>query len=243
MTHIITWLALASLSWATQLSPNDYYPPTSTADTFKLIANVTDLSQDLNPSIHHFLLTGVHAGAGSEIAVLTNDTGHVLWENGTDDAIGVASNSGGIVPYSVVLDPAAPNDPDSSYVNYMAINVGETQPGIGIRADDLSYAELYSPDSGTFIVCYEPNPVYDRPQYPVKFAKAAMVGGVAYQQIPDQCVAIKLLAQCGDEPLETPPPGANYDTKFARKVRCYADVDAIDWSQSNWSQSNWSQSN
>ncbi|KAK3377221.1 hypothetical protein B0T24DRAFT_678062 [Lasiosphaeria ovina] len=259
-------LGLAALTSSTPLSlpRRSLFPPTSTAKGFVLVANVTDLSRDLTPSIQHFKLVGVHVGAGLETAVLTPEAGRVLYENGTDaEGYGIAADSvlgtaaapaGFTYPYGMQIIPIPPGveegeepgDDEADYVDHVGIDVGTAQRGVGIRdpppsstpstqvAQDPAsggtdtWAEAYGPDAGTFYVCFEAKPAYGRPQYPVRFARVQTVDGVAYQQIPDGCAPIRLLAQCAA--LEQVPPGAIYGHDFARTVRCYDNVAAVSWS-------------
>ncbi|KAK3385789.1 hypothetical protein B0H63DRAFT_523105 [Podospora didyma] len=230
-------LGFAVLASATPISflPNNLYPATSSSTGFILIANVTDPTRDLSPSINHFQLTGVHIGAGLETAVLSHNAGRTLYENGsTPDSIGIAADSvgDGYYPYGLRIGPLPSDQPDASYVQYVGINIGTAQQGVGITTTNSSvdqpWLELYGPDNGTFIVCLEAHPVYGRPQYPVRFAKIVMVGGVAYQQIPAACVAITLVPQCAA--LGNPPPDAVYNHEYARTVRCFDDVASVRWS-------------
>ncbi|KAK0712542.1 hypothetical protein B0T26DRAFT_651738 [Lasiosphaeria miniovina] len=245
-------LGLAALTSGTPLSlaRRSLFPPTSTAKGFVLVANVTDLSRDLTPSIQHFKLVGVHVGAGLETAVLTPDAGRVLYENGTDvEGYGIAADSslstaaapaGFIYPYGMQIIPIPlgveededPGDADDAdYVDHVGIDVGTAQRGVGIRDPppaSTPSTQAYGPDAGTFCVCFEAKPAYGRPQYPVRFARVQTVDGVAYQQIPDGCAPIRLLAQCAA--LEQVPAGAIYGHDFARTVRCYDNVAAVSWS-------------
>lgn len=65
-----------------------------------------------------------------------------------------------------------------------------TAPGSPIT--DSEAPELYQ--RGTFIVCNETDPVYTRPQYPVRFVKSNGDGTVS---LPGNCARIELLAECG----------------------------------------------
>ncbi|KAK3312932.1 hypothetical protein B0H66DRAFT_504978, partial [Apodospora peruviana] len=227
MIFIILLASLATAVLATPLV--DSNPASLSATTgFILVANLTDTTRDFSPSINHLKLTGVRIGAGLETAVLTNNTGRTFYENGTDGNIGVVSDSGGTYPISMIMDALAPGEADADYVDYVGIDVGTAQPGIGIAAPPADVPALYGPDMGTFVVCFESQPVYGKPQYPVRFAKAQLVNGVAYQKIPAQCAPITLLPQCAQLD-DAVPSGALYDHDYARNVRCYGNVASVTW--------------
>jgi hypothetical protein len=227
MISTILGASLASLALASPLIPRAAYPPTSSAQAFVLIANVTDLTKDLTPSVNHFKLVGVHVGAGLNTAILNGTRGNVLFENGTDTSFGIAANYGNIYPYGLSISQQPSNIPDSSYVEYIGINAGLSENGVGITGPEIAWPQLFGPDSGTFIVCNETKPTYGRPQYPVRFAKSTVVNGVTQQQIPDLCAPITLLPQCAT--LDPLPSGALYNYDYANTVRCYQDVASIQW--------------
>ncbi|KAK3317490.1 hypothetical protein B0T19DRAFT_469160 [Cercophora scortea] len=233
MILFLLLLPLAALSTSHPLHPTLHRKSPTTPSTtlqwtqaFTLIANVTNPSLDLNPSINHFQLTGIHIGAGLSTAVLTATTGRILYENGTGtpQTTGIASDLGGVYPYSLTITPLPADEPDADYVDYVGIDIGTAQDGIGV--DSISgggeWPALFGPERGTFVVCYEEKPAYGRPQYPVRFARERVVDGVAYQQIPLGCAPIVLVPQCAE--LEAVEPGAVYNHDFVRSVRCFEDV-------------------
>ncbi|KAK3689270.1 hypothetical protein B0T22DRAFT_480483 [Podospora appendiculata] len=182
----------------TTLSPR-HFSSYCWTQAFNLIANVTNPSLDLTPSINHFQLTGIHIGAGLSTAVLTPTTGRVLYENGTGttpQTTGIASDLGGIYPYSLTITPLPADEPDAAYVDYVGIDIGTAQDGIGVGGDGGEWPVLSGPDRGTFVVCYEPQPAYGRPQYPVRFARERVVGGVAVLRLarssPGRCIIMIL---------------------------------------------------
>ncbi|KAJ4386910.1 hypothetical protein N0V85_007926 [Neurospora sp. IMI 360204] len=79
------------------------------------------------------------------------------------------------------ISSAAPGTPEAEE---------PTAPGSPVT--DSEAPELYQ--HGTFIVCNETNPVYTRPQYPVRFVKSNGDGTVS---LPSNCARIELLAECG----------------------------------------------
>jgi len=230
-TATLPFLAAAILGSANPVPSqgNDPTPITSWTKAFILIANVTDPSRDLSPSVNNLMLTGVHVGAGMETAVLSADTGRVLYENGTDHEVGVGADTGAVYPYSVDLAPLPSEIPESTYVEYIGIDAGTTHPGVTISPPIVLWPRLLGPETGTFVVCNESRPAYGRPQYPVRFAKVQEVNGVMYQHIPDRCAAIALLPQCAA--LGALPPGAQYNHNFVRAVRCFNNVASINWKE------------
>ena len=200
----------------------------SSSQGFTLVANITDLSKDLTPSVNHWKLTGVHVGAGIDTAILNpGDPGTVFFENGTDDNIGLATDG---YPYAwglyIVRSSSTEQQPDPDIVDWVGMRLGVAQPGIGIVS--APSPQVYTPDPGTFIICNETKPAYGRPQYPVKFVRPSSVPGGAMQLvIPDLCAPITLLPQCAT--LNPIGDDARYNHDYVRTVPCYDDVASIKW--------------
>ncbi|KAK9769290.1 hypothetical protein SCAR479_14041 [Seiridium cardinale] len=206
------------------------YPPLSQSQGFTLIANVTDTTKAVfDPPVNSWSLVGTHVGAGLNTAVLYADGGSVFFVNGTGQEVSSASTS-------IALPPLRSTDGDgnSNYTPmgmqfsasgddgevYIGLNIGLGTKGAGIIPGLRSpYAELFGPYGGTFVVCNETTPVYGRPQYPVR---------VERQDVPENCVAINLLAQCAELP---PITGVDDLNIIVEDVKCYENVAAIDWSQ------------
>ncbi len=178
-----------------------------------LVANITDLSKDLSPSVNHWKVTGSHIGAGQSTAVLTPEVGRTFFENGTDDNIGIATD-GGRYPWGLTIIRPSPDSTGPDNIEWVGIQIGLAPKGVGILTDNATSPQVYVPGSGTFVVCNETNPVYGRPQYPVKFVRTTLVDGAAHQDIPALCAPITLLAQCATlDPLEG---DAEYDHEYAQ---------------------------
>ncbi|KAI1848920.1 hypothetical protein JX266_005348 [Neoarthrinium moseri] len=204
-------------------------PPYSEGQAFTLVANVTDTSKAIfDPPINGWSLSGTRVGANLYTATLHAGAGAVFFVNGTGQDVSSASTSlasppvdfgtGNYMPGGLQFGPAASNDREA----YLSLNLGQfgtVGAGItpGLRG---AYADLFIRfDAGTFVVCNETAPAYGRPQYPVRFEAAA---------VPDNCVAISLLAQCA------PLPELHGVDEFNLRplgAKCYDDVAAIDWSQ------------
>ncbi|KAK4187677.1 hypothetical protein QBC35DRAFT_229965 [Podospora australis] len=231
---------ILSLSSSPRLSS-----PINITKTFRLIANLTNPSLDLSPSVQGYTLTSVHVGAGLETAVLSSSPqlGSTLYENATGGL--VVDSSSDSIPFSMVITPwtSAPAD-QADYVNYVGLALGEAQTDITMDTDTSQV--LYK--LGTFIVCEETNPTSNaKPQYPVRFAAATPgAGGVLLQKIPGGCVPITLLAECiPDDPAISTTAAVKIATATAnekdqgfgggvkadsRMVRCYDDAAAVRWS-------------
>ena len=77
-------LGLVGLASAVPLAGRQvpHYPPTSLSTGFRLVANVTDPTRDFTPPINHWVLSGIHTGAGTSDVVLSAEDGRVLYQNG-----------------------------------------------------------------------------------------------------------------------------------------------------------------
>ncbi|KAH7627837.1 hypothetical protein B0T09DRAFT_171655 [Sordaria sp. MPI-SDFR-AT-0083] len=174
--------------------------------------------------INHWSLRGVHVGAGQSTAVLAkpNTTSsssphQIYYQNSTG---GISLDNSNPLPLSIRL--GGTYDSDFPSVLYLGIFFGLSTPSLTIHFDPPGHPRLYvssaganspeadkptSPGSpvadeeapelyrqGAFIVCNETDPVYTRPQYPVRFAKSNGDGTVS---LPSNCARIELLAECG----------------------------------------------
>lgn len=206
-------------------------PPVSQSTGFTLVANITDTTKNIfDPPVNGWNLVGTHIGAGLSAAVLSNGGSATFFQNGTAQDISSAATSVNLPPIASVNGDGEPYytpwgldffqyDVDSPEYN-IGLNFGLPTRGSGIVPGLRSaYAELFFVRSGSFVVCNETAPAYGRPQYPVRFEQEA---------IPDNCVPIKLLAQCAELPELAGVDALNITVY---PVKCYDDVSAIDWSQ------------
>lgn len=225
-----TLLALAAtLTTATPLHLDDpsQLPPTSTANGFALVANLTDPDIVHNlfvEDINHWSLRGVHVGAGQSTAVLAKP--NMTSTSGSPHQIYYQNSTGGISlddsnPFPLSIRLGGTYDSDFPSVLYLGVFFGLSTPSISVSSPSghprlfISSAGVDTPmadeptapgspvtneeapelfQHGTFVVCNETNPVYTRPQYPVRFAMANMDGTIS---LPSNCARIELLAQCG----------------------------------------------
>jgi hypothetical protein len=219
----------AGLAVASPMSRRDAYPPLSTSTFFTLVANVTDITKNIfDPPVNGWSLSGVHSGAGLNTAVLNANGGAIFFVNGTGQEVSSASTSVGLPPIASSDGNGNPfytpqglqfSDSTTSDEVYLGLNFGLGTKGAGITPGLRSpYADLFGPFGSTLVVCNETAPVYTRPQYPVRGETV----------VPDNCVAITLLAQCASGPTLEGVEELNIITE---DVKCYEDVSAIDWSQ------------
>jgi len=218
----------APLQATRQKTPNDY-PPRIYGDAFTLIANVTSATTAANPPINHWALTVERIGATQYAAVLAPSASVVLFLNGTTSDISAENTAiyappldTGIRPVPLGMQFRTTSGSGLGTVG-ISYGYGDTGAGIGIGLRD-PYARLFAPaglHADTFVVCKQENPAYGRPEYPVLFHQGTSA-------LPENCVAVALLAQCaplprlvGEKELNLVRPG----------VGCYEDVKAIDWSK------------
>ncbi|KAG9227937.1 hypothetical protein BJ875DRAFT_21512 [Amylocarpus encephaloides] len=187
------------------------FPPRSTSESFRLVANVT--SGDLSPSIKDYVLTSYHIGAGQAYAVLTpnisSTTGRIFYQNGTAEDIryrrsNVLSDGGEpLFPFGIVL-----NEDQSVSVN---AGTGTTGVNLALFPDPISGLSAVGKEG--FYAC----------EKTLLYGPAVQVFAKAYEEVtPEGCADVKLLAQCSDSSGAEHPYGATSG--------CYADVAGIDWS-------------
>ncbi|KAI0022489.1 hypothetical protein F4780DRAFT_733121 [Xylariomycetidae sp. FL0641] len=239
VNFLLTTAALTGLASATPLvsrqTPN--YPPTSQSQGFQLIANVTDPSTDLSPSVNGFVLSGIHVGAGLSEAVVSADSGLVFYHNGTAQAIKSGSGSilmdGGTPPFPWGISIAAPSTPSnlSGPEHYVGVNAGSGTSGVTFASFPDPYAYLTAPgQQGTFAACARPVEYYGGQVWTV----VRWVEDVWDEEaklylplVPQGCTRVNFLPQCA--PLPGLPADAIASHEFALSQRCYEDVSAIQW--------------
>ncbi|KAK0662969.1 hypothetical protein QBC41DRAFT_284816 [Cercophora samala] len=225
-------LAAASPLSLTQRQFQGNYPPRTTADAFKLVANISTPSNIFDPPVNNWFLSGVHVGAGLNAAILvpTLNTSATFFINGTGRDVSAQFTSialppikfqGGATPLGLRFPPL---EGQQNPVN-LGLNFGPGNTGAGVVGGLRSpWAQAFTPYP-YFIVCNETQPAYGRPQHAVKVAPSA-------ESIPDNCVAVTFLAQCAALP-EGVFEGEGVEELNIHHVGapCYEDVGAIDWSR------------
>ncbi|CAG8952396.1 hypothetical protein HYFRA_00001143 [Hymenoscyphus fraxineus] len=185
------------------------FPPRSTSESFRLIANVT--ANDLTPSINGWELSSYHIGAGQGYAVLTNPTpsvGRIFYTNGTAEDIryrqsDILSDGGTpLFPFGIVLNQ------DKS----VSVNAGLGTPGVNLALFPDPISALSAVGKDGFYAC----------QTALPFSPIQIYTRAYEEETPAGCADVTLLAQCSES------SGAEHP--FGATSGCYADVKGIDWS-------------
>lgn len=233
-------LLLGGLTLTSSLSTSRRQAPAPTGISqsrgFNLIFNVTVPGTDFpGHPIDGLALSAEHVGAGLAAAIAGSTPVDLLYTvNGT---IQTGVSGSGTTPGATttlwegleMTGPAA----DEPFVYPLVLQLMAATPGLGVPTaanggggDDDGQACLaaFAPLVGTFAVCdtgYVDVP--EVPEYEVVFVKGNSTGWYVAQNIPDNCVAVKLLPQCSsDESVGT--------EEGVEEVLCYEDVSTIDWS-------------
>ncbi|KAK3392888.1 hypothetical protein B0H63DRAFT_456766 [Podospora didyma] len=242
--HNVLILGLAALAAAAPAKRQvPHYPPTSLSNGFFLVANVTDPSLDLSPSINGWVFQTAHTGPPTNAAVLqapgSSVPGRVFYENGTAEQVHYGQSTvitdGATPPTPFGIFIQSPTEFDITYPTEhdLFVNAG---PGTPSRITDFPnpYPILQNNQGvGTFVACNNTVPYYGYKFITINYAYATFEGpdgGYEYHaNIPEGCAPINLVPQCTT--LNTLPPDAYASHEFAAPVRCYDDVAAIDWTQ------------
>ncbi|KAI1264640.1 hypothetical protein F5Y18DRAFT_75802 [Xylariaceae sp. FL1019] len=227
-------IAASPLS-ARQVIPN--YPPNSLSKGFKLIANVTDPSTDLTPSVDGWEFLGIHTGAGFNDAVLSNSyEGEIFYHNGTASEIHygqgsiVADQGSNPFPVGIYVQSATEYDATYPSEHNVHINIGSGTIGISLRAFPDPYFPLTGPGIGTYVACKRIVPYYGSEWTVVRYAYDVFNNETALYEpaIPEGCTAITLIPQCDVLP-DLPANGSISSHEFAANSKCYDDVASINW--------------
>ncbi|KAI0198115.1 hypothetical protein F4808DRAFT_463142 [Astrocystis sublimbata] len=233
----LTSLASATPLAARQIVPN--YPPNELSKGFRLVANVTDPSTDLSPSVHGQELLGIHIGAGLNEAVLTaqEGDGYVFYHNGTAAEVRAVQGSiisdSGNPPFPLGLTVQGEDEFDSAYPkeHFVHINGGAGTTGVSLlmQPDPYFYVTNFAQGTGTFVACPRKVPYYDSDFIVVRFAYDVWdsENAVSVQDVPENCTAITLIPEC--DLLSELPEGSLSSHAEARDSKCYVDVSAINW--------------
>lgn len=246
MKFTILALSLATLGFSAPTVRRDdpHYPPTSSSQAFKLVANVTDPALDFSPSIKNWLVQGYHTGAGTNAAVLapfdaTTDPGRVFYENGTaqDQAYHsttLLTDAGSLpVPFSWQVQSPTDFDPVYPSQHHVSISIGQPTPAY-IASFPVVYPTVQNGlGQGTFVACQNILAAYPNlgTVVTVNFAYATFEGPNGEYEynanIPEGCVPISLIPECAS--LDGSSESSH---EFALVERCYEDVSAINWPES-----------
>jgi hypothetical protein len=206
-------------------------PATSGSYGFRLIVNVTDLSNELTPYINHQYVNIAHIGAAINRAVATTGQGPIFYQNGT-------SNNPSLT--NVVTDGGAPPFPEGmSYQQEQTDAQGQgIYVSVGPGAQSVKLTRLTNPYSyltilaeatqSTFLGCNSTIPYYgDQVFQVINWISTIRNATGSSLVIPQGCVPINLVPECAVLPAL--PPDAMSSHEWAQEVRCYENVGGIQW--------------
>ncbi|KAI1332408.1 hypothetical protein F5Y16DRAFT_394482 [Xylariaceae sp. FL0255] len=229
-------LAIASPVASRQVTPN--YPPSSSSPGFILIANVTDPSTDLTPSVQGWQFGGIHTGAGLNDAVLTagNNSGQIFYHNGTAEQIeygqGSVLTDEGAQPFPCGIVVATADEFDYNYPGEHDVSINAGTGTIGVSFDRFPdpYFPLTATGQGTYAACPRIVPYYNAQFIVVRYSYATFNETTALYDytVPEGCTAINLIPQCAQ--LNTLPANGSLSShEYAEPQQCYQDFYSIDW--------------
>ncbi|KAM0278478.1 hypothetical protein ACHAQH_005145 [Verticillium albo-atrum] len=233
MRHTAFLVGLAGLTTASPLAARQVsYPEKSKSLGFTLVVNVTDPASDFCESINHYTLSSIHVGAGQALAAISTDSARVWYLNGTQQEIsesqGTVVTDGGTPPFPNGIDIAEAEDS----VSAVRVDAGDGTKGVQLANFPDPYTYLTAPLAGSYLVCNESVPYYQGRKFLLlKHAETEVdEDGEIESNVPEDCVAVRLLPQCAD--LEDLPEGAIASHAFANEVGCYDNVTSIEWNVS-----------
>ncbi|KAL8396580.1 hypothetical protein RB594_003599 [Gaeumannomyces avenae] len=234
---------LATAAPTLTLRQAPHYPPSSLSKGFRLIANVTDPSRDLTPSVHGFALGGIHIGPPNSRSVLSpqaDNTSRVFYLNGT--AADLSLNAARVVsdagtppfPWGVRVQSRDEFDVPANPGSHATFINGGSSADVGVTRFPDPYSVLANRKDGpggTFVACYHEVPYYQRPFVVVDYAYSTVdpATQLPVVEVPEGCAPVALIPQCAE--LNDLPADAVSSHEFALDQKCYEDVAAIDWSQ------------
>ncbi|KAK6078637.1 hypothetical protein SCUP515_09687 [Seiridium cupressi] len=234
-------LAIAGVASATPLSSRQvvpHYPPTQSSTGFRLIANVTDPSEDFTPPVDNWVFNAIHVGAGFNDAVLLpdgTDSGRIFYVNGTAEDVyyyrGSTLTDGGTPPFPYGIYVASEDQTDAGGSHDVSVNVGSGTTGVQLTRFPDVYPTLAGAGQGTYVACNQTVPYYQKNYITVRWTYDTIDPDTSLNvhQIPEGCVAINLIPECAT--LNDLPEGSLSRHEFAATSVCYDDVSAIDWTQ------------
>jgi|SRR3569833_2841255 len=234
---VAAWLGASPTTAAPTFRRAAIYPATSTSTGFTLIANVTDRSHDLSPSVNNIAVTPLHVGAGLNLAVLDpshsgSDAGYaapIFYLNGTNPS-DILADAGTEPVFPEGLTAATSTDPLSAdvYLNLgggspMTLSAGPAPYVVNQPSDGSTHGTFAACD--TFVAYYQSNHVTLRWIEAVPTAD----GAIYVTTMPAGCAPVRLLPQCAV--LADLPAGSAASHDHVQTVGCYEDVAGIDWSR------------
>jgi hypothetical protein len=220
------------------------FPPMDITTAFRLVANVTNLSKDLDPPVHNMYLYPDRATPPTNRASLAAGADRwIFWLNGTGSELRAGpgakllTDSG--MQYAYGLNMGFDQDFAEKHTRELYINI-EDQAGRGwnVGLGPNAMPHIYPPEppfhNGTFMACEVEGLRTDG-------GKAVVVNYVYTDVrevrewskfVPDKCTPISIMAECAEMPklLEV----AEYNHDNALSVPCYKNVSEIDWPKFSW---------
>ncbi|KAK1753281.1 hypothetical protein QBC47DRAFT_388125 [Echria macrotheca] len=243
LTTTTTLLGLAALATAQTPGP---FPPVKTAKAFRLIANATDSSHPLAATVHLSSVSGIHVRDTTYRATTQpgggggGDIFYQIFQGPPDPKFGTYFSNmlwteiGGDVHRPAGLQniwPGAGGGPREA----MELELGRSQPGIQLAAG--GYFAYVAPGQqsglqGTYALCNDTGATVESGSKLVLDwvgSSTSDAGEYLGVVVPENCVAVRLLAQCAALP-DVPRTSAAYALHgLAQEVRCYEDVGGIKW--------------
>lgn len=221
---IVALATLAAASPLGQRSDGPSYPPTSSSKGFRLVANVTDTSRDLSPSVQNQYVTSIHVGAGLNlVGVGSKDVSRLFYINGTTgefmrgEATTVTDGATPLVPFGFTLT----EDSADSAMSTAHLNGGPGTKGDVTTRIPVPYVFL-APEQ--MAICDEYVAYYQKNMQIVK-----QLNLNKNKTLPANCAPVRLMAECAE--LNELPEGSlsNHDNVYTGG--CYDDVASIEWSK------------
>lgn len=212
---------------------------TSSSKAFHLVLNVTAPGTDFtNTSVVDKLYLGTeHIGAGRGALVpstlgaagainLTYTVNNTIQDGLEPDYweafyMGDTPDAGSAYVYGLEL--IVGSDAQFGLTTTTATTTTTSTSGDEDESNDGCLA-VTAPVTGTFAVCDQGVDAPEAPRYPLFFVQSNSSGWYAAENLPDNCIAVKLLPECSSK--------EEYDdSDDVQAVACYEDVASIDWSQ------------
>ncbi|KAK1758783.1 hypothetical protein QBC47DRAFT_314571 [Echria macrotheca] len=219
---LATIALLAGLASAVPtMIPNDKFEMRDSKG-FRLVVNVTNPAHDFpgNP-VNGLKVFPARAGANINYASVTNTGGAVFFTTSTN----LTRLSTDYLPTGLVSRPS----PDSAHTDMLGLDVGQGTAGFGVSTWPKTCGTLQAPVSGTFAVCDLGFEAPVHPRFVVQYVEGTANAGddkfyAEEPNVPDNCVAVKLLPECAELAGTKRADGEEIVTS-----RCYPDVGVITW--------------
>jgi len=221
---------------------------------FRLIANVTDLSRDLDPPIHGWaMVIAITEADNVGVPILMDPSseinrfptagqnGLVWFLNGTDGSNeqymqrGQICGDSNLVQALTVQNTTEYLDTHEHGVSVHPLSMSTAPPSTLGFAKSPDYPANYlfddSGSDGTFMACMRPlSSAHTAPVIEYSYISCDLDSQQYTDNIPDDCAPITLLPQCDQLFSED---GTQYN-QGAVSVPCFVDVASVDWSWMNF---------